>query len=86
MEVLANTGSKVIIESSIDKLWVIGVPLSRVDCLDSTLWMGQGLLGEILCERCQEYFESSQYQNVVTDRSPAPIAAAITTNTHQADL
>ena len=69
MEVLANTGSKVITESAIDKLWGIAVPLSGMDCLDSILWMGQGLLGEVLCEICQEYFESSQYQNVVTDYS-----------------
>ena len=50
MEALANTGSKVLVESAGNKLWGTGVPLHKAGCLDSTLWSGNGILGEILCE------------------------------------
>ena len=57
MEALVNTGSKVLVESTGNKLWITGVPLHKAGCLDSTLWSGNGILGEILCEIHQEYFQ-----------------------------
>ena len=59
MEALANTGSKVLVESAGNKLWGTGVPLHKSGCLDSTLWSGSGILGEILCEIHQEYFQQN---------------------------
>ena len=59
MEALANTGSKVLVESVGNKLWGTGVPLHKAGCLDSTLWSGNGILGEILCEIHQEYFQQN---------------------------
>ena len=59
MEAIANTGSKVLVESVGNKLWGTGVPLHKAGCLDSTLWSGNGILGEILCEICQEYFQQN---------------------------
>ena len=59
METLANTGSKVLVESAVNKLWGTGVPLHKAGCLDSTLWSGNGILGEILCEIRQEYFQQN---------------------------
>ena len=59
MEALLITGSKVIVESASNKLWGTGVPLHRAGCLDSTLWSGNGILGEILSEIRQDYFEQN---------------------------
>ena len=50
MESLPNTGNKVLVESAANKLWGTGVPLHKSGCLDSTLWTGHGILGEILSE------------------------------------
>ena len=47
MEALSNTGSNVLVESAGTKLWGTGVPLHKVGCLDSTLWSGNGILGEM---------------------------------------
>ena len=63
MEALANTGSKVLVESEGNKLWGTGVPLHKAGCLDSTSWSGNGILGEILCEIRQEYFEQNPTVN-----------------------
>ena len=48
MEALANTGNKILVESTSNKLWGTGIPLHKAGCLDSTLWVGNGILGEIL--------------------------------------
>ena len=42
-----------------DSKWGTGVPLHKAGCLDSTLWSGNGILGEILCEIHQEYFQQN---------------------------
>ena len=59
MESLANTGNKVLVESVANKLWGTGVPLHKSRCLDSPLWTGHGILGEILSEIRQEHFEQN---------------------------
>ena len=59
MEALVNTGSKVLVESAGNKLWGTGVPLHKAGCLDSTLWSGNGILGEILCEIQQDYYQQN---------------------------
>ena len=59
MEALANIGNKILVESTTNKLWSTGVPLHKAGCLDSTLWVGNGILGEILSEIRQEYFEQN---------------------------
>ena len=63
MEALTNTGSKVLVESAGNKLWRTGVRLHKAGCLDSTLWSGNGILGEILCEIRQEYFQQNPTAN-----------------------
>ena len=60
MEALANTGSKVLVKSAGNKLWGTGVPLHKAGCLDSTLWNGNGILGEILCEIFRNTFNRTQ--------------------------
>ena len=57
MESLSNTGSKFLVESTNNRLWGKGVPLHRAGCFYSTLWSGNRILGDILCEIWQEYFE-----------------------------
>ena len=47
---LLNTGEKRIIECCNDKLWGTGVPLYDENCLKSSNWNSQGILGEILEE------------------------------------
>ena len=50
MDALASTGNKVLVESANNRLWGTGVPLHKAGCLESTLWSGNGILGEILSE------------------------------------
>ena len=47
---LYKTGQKKIVESTNDKLWGMGIPLNKVECLDQSKWTRQGILGEILEE------------------------------------
>ena len=47
---LYKTGQKKIVESTNDRLWGMGIPLNKVECLDQSKWTGQGILGEILKE------------------------------------
>ena len=49
-QVLLQTGEKTIVESSYDKLWGTGVPLSDPACLDKTKWYNPGILGAILMD------------------------------------
>ena len=46
--VLYKTGNKKIVECASDHLWGNGMPLSDPGCLDSTKWISQGILGQIL--------------------------------------
>ena len=59
---LNKTGYKKIVECTNDRLWGTGVPLNKVDCLDQSKWIGQGILGEILEEIC---FESRPAMNTL---------------------
>ena len=45
---LYKTGMKRIVECASDRLWGTGVPLGDPDCLDSTKWISQGIMGQIL--------------------------------------
>ena len=52
---LSKTGSKRIIECALDSLWGTGIPLGDPGCLDSTKWISQGIMGQILkCIRAEE--------------------------------
>ena len=45
---LYKMGMKSIVECASDRLWGTGIPLGDPDCLDSTKWISQGILGQIL--------------------------------------
>lgn len=46
---LIDTGSRIIAEASpYDKIWGIGLSEDNPMALDSTKWIGQNLLGEVL--------------------------------------
>ena len=47
---LKNTGNKSIIECCYDDVWGNGKPLSDPECIDSTKYSSQGILGEMLEE------------------------------------
>ena len=47
---LKNTGNKSLIECCYDDVWGNGKPLSDPECIDSTKYSSQGILGEILEE------------------------------------
>ena len=50
MDCLLETKDMTIVECAKDELWGTGKVLVSDDCLDSTQWHSQGILGEILCE------------------------------------
>ena len=52
---LNKTGNKKIVECTNDRLWGMGIPLNKAECLDQSKWTGQGILGEILEEICHEF-------------------------------
>ena len=45
---LYKTGNKKIVECASDCLWGNGMPLDDPACLDSTKWISQGILGQML--------------------------------------
>ena len=45
---LYKTGNKRIVECASDYLWGNGMPLGDPSCLDSTKWISQGILGQML--------------------------------------
>ena len=45
---LYKTGNKKIVECASDRLWGNGMPLGNPACLDSTKWISQGILGQML--------------------------------------
>ena len=66
MDLLLNlTEHKTIVESTGDRFWVTGVPLHRDDCLNRKMWMGQGLLGEILCEIREDYVKDRKTPDAI---------------------
>ena len=49
-KMLLKTGNRVIVECCKDAVWGNGVPLHDDKCLDQSLWVHQGIMGEILEE------------------------------------
>ena len=49
-QVLLQTGEKMIVESSYDRIWGTGIPLSDPTCLDKKRWFNPGILGTILMD------------------------------------
>ena len=47
---LKCTEDKQIVESTTDRVWGTGIPLTSQDCLDHSKWISPGILGEILGE------------------------------------
>ena len=45
---LWKTGQKTIVECTSDRLWGTGIPLNDPDCLNSSKWISQGIMGQIL--------------------------------------
>ena len=45
---LWKTGQKTIVECTSDRLWGTGIPLNDPDCLNSSKWINQGIMGQIL--------------------------------------
>ena len=64
MECLLDTKDMTIVECAKNELWGTGKVLANEDCLDSTQWHSQGILGEILCEIRNE--EQSRRNNEQT--------------------
>ena len=67
MECLLETNDMTIVECVKDELWGTGKTLVSEDCLDSTQWHSQGILGEILCEiRTDEQTRRNNEQPMTT--------------------
>ena len=69
--VLVNTGNKTLVESSYDKIWGTGIPLSDPACLDRTKWYNPGIMSKLLMDIRQELIqgqaESRTTQNELMD-------------------
>ena len=63
-----KTGNKTIVESARDHLWGTGVALSDPDCLNTTKWTTQGILGELLEEIRDDYYST----NPITSENSQP--------------
>ena len=50
MRVLVNTGKKTLVESSYDKIWGTGIPLTDPSCLDQSKWHSPGILSKLLMD------------------------------------
>ena len=55
---LVNTGNKTLVESSYDRIWGTGIPLSDPACLDRTKWYNPGIMSKLLMDIRQELIQS----------------------------
>ena len=55
LDTLLRTKGHMLVEAAKDKIWGTGSVLARDDWHDDTLWHGQGILGEMLCEIRDKY-------------------------------
>ena len=64
---LWTTGQKTIVECTLDRLWGTGIPLNDSNCLDSSKWISQGIMGQILegmCNNVLAHFLKRVIKNV----------------------
>ena len=57
---LTKTGRKQIVECTSDRLWGTGIPLGDPLCLDTSKWISQGIMGQILENIRDEALHSMQ--------------------------
>ena len=55
-----KTGYKQIVECASDHLWGTGFSLGNPDCLDSSKWISQGILGQILEDICTAFQQTDR--------------------------
>ena len=65
---LLSTKKKTIVECTKDSVWGCGKPLSDESCLDKTLWVDQGIMGEIL-ETIRQNLQTSSMAYTTDDSS-----------------
>ena len=78
-DMLLSTGKKTLVEASYDSLWGTGIPLQNKSVLDTSLWKGNGILGEMLMEvretlqsevNTTSYHNSMDYSTSMNDHPP----------------
>ena len=65
---IRHTGSKRIAESAADRIWGSGHSLGDPLCLDTSNWISQGLLGQILENIRDEYIQSMPFAHAATNQ------------------
>ena len=65
---LLSTKNKTIVECTKDSVWGCGKPLADETCLDKSMWVNQGIMGEIL-ESIRQELESIAPSNPNADDS-----------------
>ena len=58
---LWKTGQKTIVECTSDRLWGTGIPLNDPNCLDSSKWINQGIMGQILEGICNNILQTQPH-------------------------
>ena len=76
---IGKTGCKTIVESARDHLWGTGIALSDPDCLNTTKWTTQGILGELLEEIRDSYYSENPVMSHDTQPEiPFPTSLSVT--------
>ena len=70
---LRKTGQKTIVECTSNRLWGTGIPLNDPNCLDSSKWINQGIMGQIL----------EGIRNNVLQSQPHPYSWSVNSNPPQ---
>ena len=70
---LQKTGQKTIVECTSDRLWGTGIPLNDPNCLNSSKWINQGIMGQIL----------EGIRNNVLQSQPHPYSWSVSSNPPQ---
>ena len=70
---LRKTRQKTIVECTSDRLWGTGIPLNDPNCLDSSKWINQGIMGQIL----------EGIRNNVLQSQPHPYSWSVSSNPPQ---
>ena len=75
---LLGTGTKILVESSYDDIWGMGIPLAGDQCLSKPKWKSYGILGHILMHRrdstCEGTASTTTLSSVTeTTSDPSPV-------------
>ena len=81
---LLSTKNKTIVECTKDSVWGCGKPLSEDSCLDKSMWINQGIMGEML-ESIRQSLKTSTPSSLDISSSSSSSASTCDSSSNESD-